>query len=151
MQDGLWQRGNTTPRVACRDARTIRATARSGSAAAERPARPENSHDESAAHRCRNGSGGCAPPLLSMKRGMVIIVMWAPRTPEEAAAAALMPRRGTVECAQPSPLRSAKPRQCRQCRPSYPCVCRRPFAPCVSAPARHLRHGHNCRFMMLGP
>ena len=42
---------------------------------------------------------------------MVIIMMWAPRTPEEAAVAALMPRRGTVECAQPSPLRSAKPRQ----------------------------------------
>ena len=34
---------------------------------------------ESAAHRWRNGSGGCALPLLVLERGALIVMAWAPR------------------------------------------------------------------------
>ena len=36
-------------------------------------------HRESAAHRWRNGSGGCALPLLVLERGALIVMAWAPR------------------------------------------------------------------------
>ena len=57
---------------------------------------------------------------------MVIIMMWAPRTPEEAAVAALMPRRGTVGV--PNRLRSDLQ---SLDRPSYPV--------CLQAALRALR------------